>query len=157
MLWLRSAPEARVWRLLCVLFLWLSQLPAQGERRAVSASHMTFARWRRIHRTASGLIAILGALHCVLTFALYASWSPDAVWFFGTGLSLVLLALMNWAHVGFEPCPLPTARAVRYANVVYALFGAAAVVAVPEPQAFVLAAAIAVQAVAGHFTLRTDV
>jgi uncharacterized membrane protein YuzA (DUF378 family) len=114
---------------------------------------VSFNVWRRLHLGASGTIGLLGVVHMLLTTVSYSSWSADSLWFFATGLSLVLLGGMNWAHIGYGPCQQPTARAVRYANVVYALFGIAAVVAVPEPQAFILAACFLVQAVAGRATL----
>jgi hypothetical protein len=62
--------------------------------------------------------------------------------------------LMNWAHVGLEPCSLPTAVAVKWANWVYAAFGVAALIAVPQPHAFVLVAALTAQALASQHTLQ---
>ncbi|MGH9660977.1 MAG: hypothetical protein ACRD96_20690 [Bryobacteraceae bacterium] len=89
-----------------------------------------------------------------MTVFLYDQWSPGTVWFLGTGLGLMLLAVMNLAHVGLEPCRMPTAPAVRAANWVFALFGGGAVVAVPELQAFVILAALVAQAISSHRTLR---
>lgn len=60
---------------------------------------------------------------------------------------------MNWAHVGLEPCRMPTAPVVRYSNVVYAVFGVAAIPAVPQLHAWVIAGALLTQALAGFFTL----
>ena len=113
-----------------------------------------FAPWRNAHRSASLVLGVLAIVHIVLTVTLYASWSPDAVWFVGTGLGLLLLAGMNLAHVGLGPCTMPTAPAVRVANWVFVLFGLAALLAVPEPQAMVIVAALVVQAVASRRTLR---
>ncbi len=113
-----------------------------------------FASWRRTHRTASGVLGVLALAHAALTLLLYDAWSPDAVWFLGTGLGLLLLSVMNLAHVGLEPCTLPTAPAVRTANWVFVLFGLGALAAVPEPQAGVIVAAALVQAVSSHRTLR---
>ncbi|MEX2283978.1 MAG: hypothetical protein WEE89_15945 [Gemmatimonadota bacterium] len=115
---------------------------------------MTFLVWRRVHRLATGTIALFAALHSVLTFLLYETWSPDSVWFLGTGLGLLLLAAMNWSHVGLEPCDLPTAPVIRWANVCFVLFGVGAVLAVAEPQAFLILAALVIQAAAGFVTLR---
>jgi hypothetical protein len=84
---------------------------------------------------------------------LYDEWSPDAVWFLGTGIALLTIAVVNWAHLGEEPCTLPTAKVVRWLNLVYLLFGIGAVVAVPEPQAYVILAGLVLQAVAGTRTL----
>jgi hypothetical protein len=114
---------------------------------------MSFAAWRIVHRVATAFIGVMGLLHASFTFTMYDGWGPDALWFMGTGLSLVFLAVINWAHVGTEPCTMPTAPVVRHANVAYALFGFAAVLAVPQQHAWLLAAALLMQAVAGLFTL----
>lgn len=95
----------------------------------------------------------MGIAHSLLTAMFYDGWTPNALWFLGAGLGLVLLAVMNWAHVGIEPCDLPTAVAVKWANVVYGVFGIAAALAVPEPHALLLIFALLVQAVAGFWTL----
>jgi hypothetical protein len=114
---------------------------------------MTFLAWRRVHRVATGILAGLAALHSLLTAVLYQTWMAGAVWFLGTGLGLLLLALVNWAHVGLEPCRQPTARLVRWANIGFLASGVLAFVAVPEPQAMIIVAALALQAIAGHVTL----
>jgi hypothetical protein len=118
-----------------------------------AAFEATFFRWRRLHRGSSWLLAVLALIHSALTFRLGVGWSPEAVWFLGTGLGLLLLALMNLAHVGLGPCPQPTAVAVRYVNWCFVAFGVAAVVAVPEPQAYLVLAALVGQALAGTRTL----
>jgi hypothetical protein len=118
-------------------------------------ARMTFARWRIVHRSATALVALMSLAHVALT-ATYDAWTPSAVWFAGTGLGLLALAVFNWAHVGLETCRLPTAPAVRGVNVVYALFGIAAVVAVPQAHAFLLLGALVTQALASWFTLRGD-
>lgn len=114
----------------------------------------TFAPWRRAHRAASVVLGVLAIIHGSLTALLYGSWSADAVWFLGTGLGLLLLAAMNLAHVGLGPCTMPTAPVVRVANWVFVVFGFGAVMAVPEPQAVVIVAALVLQAVSSHRTLR---
>lgn len=83
----------------------------------------------------------------------YSRLSPNAVWFFGTGLGLLLLGVLNWAHVGGEPCRMPIAPVVRSANVVFLVFGFAAVAAVNEPQGWVIVAGLVGQALAGWVTL----
>lgn len=60
---------------------------------------------------------------------------------------------MNIAHVGCEPCRMPTAQPVQWANWIAVLFGIGAVAAVPEPQALVIASALSLQALAGHWAL----
>ena len=108
---------------------------------------------RRVHLLASGLLAVIALLHSALTFVLYRGWSPESVWFLGTGLGLVLLAALNWTHIGLEPCRMPTARLVQVANWVFVLFGIGAVIAVSEVQAFVVLTVLAGQAVAARWTL----
>ena len=112
-----------------------------------------FVPWRIAHRSASFALAALAIVHVALTVTLYDSWSPDAVWFVGTGLGLLLLAGMNLAHVGLGPCTMPTAPAVRVANWLFVLFGFGAFLAVPEPQAGVIVAALVIQAISSHRTL----
>jgi hypothetical protein len=112
-----------------------------------------FPLWRRVHLTATWILALLAVVHIGVTLFIHSSWSPDAVWFLGTGLGLLLLAAMNRAHLGVEPCSMPTARVVRWANWMFAAFGIAAVLAVPEPQAMVILLALLGQAVASQRTL----
>lgn len=115
---------------------------------------MTFWAWRRIHLAASWILAGLALLHSGLTPVFYHDWNADAVWFLGTGLGLLFLAGSNLVHIGIEPCRQPTAPYVRWANIVFLGFGAAALVAVPEPQAAVIVVALAAQSLAGWTTLR---
>jgi CDP-diglyceride synthetase len=124
--------------------------PAESDSAVLTP---VFVFSRRFHRIASGLLAAIALAHSGLTFVFYSGWSPNAVWFLGTGLGLLLLALLNWTHVGIEPCRLPTARLVRPANWVFVLFGIGAVVAVPEPQAFAVLAGLVGQAVVARWTL----
>jgi hypothetical protein len=124
--------------------------PAESDSDVLTPA---FVFSRRFHRVASGLLAGIALAHSGLTFVFYPTWSPDSVWFLGTGLGLLLLALLNWTHVGIEPCRLPTARLVRLANWAFVLFGIGAVVAVPEPQAFAVLAALVGQAVVARWTL----
>ncbi len=112
-----------------------------------------FARWRVVHIVASGTVTLLALVHAALTLPLYRRWSPDAAWFLGTGLGLLLVGSLNLTHLGHEPCQRPTAWFVRVTNWAFAVFGALALVAIPEPQAYVLVAGLVAQAVAGHRTL----
>ena len=68
-------------------------------------------------------------------------------------LGLLLLAVLNLSHIGIEPCRRSTARLVRAANWIFAAFGCAAVIAVPEPQAFVAGTMLVVQAIVSGWTL----
>ena len=98
----------------------------------------------RLHRTATYLLVALGLVHAGLAPVFYDELTPNTVWFVGAGLALVFLGLLNaaatLADVGrvWAMC--------RVANVVALAFGALAVVAVQESQAYlglVLLAALA--------------
>ena len=106
-----------------------------------------------LHLVASAALALLAVVHIALAIPLHDGWNPAAVWCAGTGLGLCVLAGINLAYVGVEPCQQPTTKALRIANYLMAGFGVAAVVAVPEPQAAVVLAALLGQAVAAPRTL----
>ena len=112
-----------------------------------------FVPWRWIHLLASGLLGLLALIHSSFSFVIYPGWSADAVWFLGTGLGLLLLAMLNLTHVGVEPCRRSTAPLVRRSNWLFALFGVAAVAAIPQPQAYAVLVGLLGQAVAGRWTL----
>lgn len=114
---------------------------------------ISFPVWRHIHRISSGLVALVAGIHCAVTFVIYDEWSPDAVWFFGTGVGLLSIAIINIAHVGLEPCRQLTAPVVRWLNWLFVALGIGALVAVPEPQALVIVAGLVGQAVASLVTL----
>ena len=114
---------------------------------------MSFTMWRRVHRASSGLVGVIALIHCAVTFVFYDHWSPNAVWFFGTGIGILTIAIINWAHVGLEPCRQPTAEVVRWLDWLFVGLGIAALVAVPEPQAALIVAGLIGQAVAAFTTL----
>lgn len=43
----------------------------------------------------AGLIFSLGIVHCIVTFIQYKALTLSAVWFFGTGLALLFLGMLN--------------------------------------------------------------
>jgi hypothetical protein len=114
---------------------------------------MAFSTWRRIHRISSGLVGVIALVHCAVTFVFYKEWSANAVWFFGTGVGMLSIAVMNIAHVGLEPCRQPTAPVIRWLDCLFVGLGLAAVVAVPEPQAYLVVIGLIGQAVASLVTL----
>jgi hypothetical protein len=114
---------------------------------------MSFAHCRRVHRFSSGPVAVIALIHCAVTFVFYKEWSPNAVWFFGTGVGMLSIAVMNIAHVGLEPCRQPTAPVIRWLDCLFVVLGLAAIVAVPEPQAYLVVVGLIGQAVASFVTL----
>ena len=109
--------------------------------------------WRLIHRLASGTVSLIALAHCAVTPLVYSRLSPNAVWFLGAGLGLLLLGVLNWAHIGVEPCRMNTAPVIRWANVVFLAFSLVVLGAVREPQAWAVFVGVLGQAVAGWFTL----
>jgi hypothetical protein len=114
---------------------------------------MTFAAWRRVHRISSGVVGAIALVHCALRFVFYNHWSPNAVWFFGTGVGLFSIAIINFAHVGVEPSRQTTAPVVRWLDCAFVGLGLAALVAVPEPQAGLIVLGLIGQAAASFVTL----
>jgi hypothetical protein len=116
--------------------------------------------WQALHRWSSGTVGTVALLHCAMTAVIYDRWGPDALWFLGSGMALLLSAAMNLAHVGFgahEPCRQPTAPVLRWANWVLFAFGVAALAAISEPQAVVIVLGLGGQAVASAWTLKNVV
>lgn len=57
---------------------------------------MTTLKVIKFYRASSYLL-MLGVIHAALTPVFYKFFSPDGMWFFGTGLTLVFLSLLNIA------------------------------------------------------------
>ncbi|HEX6037756.1 hypothetical protein [Longimicrobium sp.] len=77
----------------------------------------------------------LGGVHTLLTVPFYGQLTPEAVWFAGTGLMMVLLGLLNL--IGRRTADPGARRLCQAADMLGLLFGMLSVLAVPEPQAFV--------------------
>ena len=125
-------------------------------RRLEQSTFHTLGRyraWRRLHILASSTLVVLALVHVGLTPILVPGWTPDAVWFLGTGLGLLLLGALNLSHVGVEPCRMPTTRLIRAANWLFVAFGLAAVWAIPQPQAWGVLGCLLGQALAARHTL----
>lgn len=112
-----------------------------------------YPTWRRLHLLASWTVTGVGLAHCAVTVFAFHAWNERAVWFLGAGLGVLLVGTVNLAHIGLGPCRMPTTRFVRAANWAYLVFGAAALLAVPQPQAFALVLALGLQAIASRVTL----
>lgn len=113
-----------------------------------------FAPWRTAHRAASVVLALLALVHIGFTPIATDLFSPDALWFAGTGLALLLLAIINFAHIGLGPCDMPTAPVVRVTNWVFCAFALWALVVVRELSAIIGLAAIGTMALCSLVTLR---
>jgi hypothetical protein len=83
----------------------------------------------------SAYLLLIGVLHTALTPLFYDRFSPDALWFAGTGLALVYLSLLNIvAERRREGWMLKLCTAANLAGLIY---GALIVFALPEIQAFI--------------------
>ncbi len=91
---------------------------------------------RLFYRITAYLLS-LGVIHTALTPLFYDRFSPDALWFAGTGLALVFLGLLNlvaeriWQAWAINICIA--------ANVAGCIYGILVAIALPEIQAYVAA------------------
>ena len=77
---------------------------------------------------ASGLFAI-GLGHCLYTFRVFKFGQP-AIWFFGAGLAMMLLAALNLLSIHYSQTALPGLKiTARTANLGMLVWAAAAVLA----------------------------
>jgi hypothetical protein len=65
-----------------------------------------------------GLLS-LGAIHCIFTFKKYDHIELDAIWFFSTGLALILCGLLNHITLNFTNSTITIITI--FANLVQAL------------------------------------
>lgn len=87
-------------------------------------------------RTALAMLAgLLGTVHLALTPLVYASWTIDALWFFGTGMAMVIAAAAN-VIAGKTP-GLGVRLSLAAINIAMSGFFAAAWLVLPEPQVII--------------------
>ena len=88
------------------------------------------------------LCGALGVVHTLFTFYVYSQLTPRALYFAGTGLAAIVLALFNIA-IWHGPAPSRFSRQLaHFANALMAGFGFLGPIAVPEPQAYIGTVAI---------------
>jgi hypothetical protein len=75
---------------------------------------------------------LLGFAHLALTPLAHPEWSLEALWFAGTGLAIVVVAIFNWA--GRSLPERSAALALVAANLAMTAFFAAAWTVLPGPQ-----------------------
>lgn len=83
----------------------------------------------------SAYLLLIGVIHTALTPLFYDKFSPDALWFAGTGLALAFLSLLNIvAERKREGWMLKICVAANLTGLVY---GILIVLALPEFQAYI--------------------
>ncbi len=89
---------------------------------------------RTIHRTSALLLTALGAVHTALTPVFYGRFSLGALWFAGSGLTMVFLGFLN-IILERDAGKDRLVRGLCYvANVLTVAFGCLIVVVDSEPQ-----------------------
>ncbi len=92
---------------------------------------------RALFWTSAVLCIVIGVAHTAFTFVAFHQLSQRALYFAGTGLSVLFLALFNIA-IWHVPNFSRVSRILAHtANLLMSIFAILAVIAVPEPQAYV--------------------
>lgn len=88
----------------------------------------------RFYRLSSYLL-MLGVIHAALTPMFYKFLSPNGLWFFGTGLALVFLAMLNIAASRLLNSWL--LKLALTANIIGTSFSALTTYVLRQPQAYI--------------------
>jgi len=80
-------------------------------------------------------LLLLGVIHAALTPVFYNFFTPDGMWFFGTGLTLVFLSLMNIA--ASKLLNIWFLKLTLFANIVGTLFSIMISIILNEAQAYI--------------------
>lgn len=91
---------------------------------------------RRVYQISTCLVIALGVVHLCFTPFAYGSFTHNALWFFGAGMSIVYAGFLNLAHLAHPAANLLQVLCL-IANIVTAVMFALALTVVPEPQVFV--------------------
>ena len=89
---------------------------------------------RTAHYVVSVLIVVLGAAHCAMTFVNYAGISPEAFWFLGSGIAIILAGFLNIAMLRDGSGDTIVWVMTLIGNLVFAVLFALALFLNPEPQ-----------------------
>jgi uncharacterized membrane protein len=89
---------------------------------------------KTLHNLCSWLLIALGIVHTTLTPVFYGRLSPGAMWFAGSGLTMVFVGFLN-VIIGRDAGRDPLARVLCYvANILTTVFGVILVTMDNEPQ-----------------------
>ncbi len=89
---------------------------------------------KAIYKVSTWILTALGILHIALTPVFYRGFTLAALWFAGTGLSILFLGLFNMAILRAAmqtACDLCLA-----ANIIGFIYSVLLIILLPQPQAF---------------------
>ncbi|MBI4410715.1 MAG: hypothetical protein HY561_13475, partial [Gemmatimonadetes bacterium] len=93
-----------------------------------------------IYRVVVALMFALGLLHTGLALVVYDHLTAGALWFAGTGLLIMIMAVLNWLVLRTGARDSAVNRIAAAANLVVAAFAGIASLLIQEPQAYALLA-----------------
>lgn len=103
---------------------------------------------KRLDRIATAIVLFLGVGHVVATPSYAPSFTQEAAWFSGSGLTLVFVAFLNLARLAAPEGSRRLRRLCFAANILTLAWITAITAMVLAPQAFVAAAAVLMVTVA---------
>ena len=104
-----------------------------------------------VHKVSAYALLALGILHTALTPLFYQQFDVDTLWFAGTGLGLIFLALLNLVALR---SPIRIVRSICLAaNLIGLVYGILIVIVLPEPQSFLALLSYLIVTVGSIFSL----
>ena len=105
---------------------------------------------KAIHKVSTLLILAIGIIHTSCTFYYFHSLSEPAIWFAGTGLAGIFVALLNMG-IWSNNASVMARRSVAAANFIFFFWLAASVSAIPRPSQVFVAAVGATMVISAEF------
>lgn len=104
-----------------------------------------------VHKVSAYALLALGILHTVLTPLFNQQFDVDTLWFAGTGLGLIFLAVLNLVALRL---PTRVERSMCLAtNLIGLAYGILIVIVLPEPQSFIALLSYLAVTVGSRFSL----
>jgi hypothetical protein len=90
--------------------------------------------WRVVHKTTTGLIIALGAIHCSFTAQNYEGFTLDAMWFLVSGMAIILAGFLNVAAIRDSGRDRVVRLLCLTANLIFVVLFGAALWLLAQPQ-----------------------